>query len=112
MLGMLSSVVAAAGTIERAGAGLSGLSTGSSVWPVRRWSRLAPQMPEWQCGPVPRNLERCANRSAHRAGHVKYGGLPASAARVADPGVVDWQASNPDKFGDKLIFAIGTKRRL
>jgi len=45
-------------------------------------------------------------------GHVKYGGLPASAARVADPGVVDWQASNPDKFGDKLIFAIGTKRRL
>ena len=27
-------------------------------------------MPEWQCGPAPRNLERCANCSAHRAGHV------------------------------------------
>jgi hypothetical protein len=31
---------------------------------------------------------------------------------MADPGVVDRQASNPDKFSDKLIFAIGTKRRL
>jgi hypothetical protein len=63
-------------------------------------------MPEWQCGQPPWNLERCANRSARRAGHVKYGGLPASAARMADPGAVDWQASNPDKFSDKLMFAI------
>jgi len=29
---------------------------------------------------------------------------------MADPGVVDRQASNPDKFSDKLMFVMGTKR--
>jgi len=37
-------------------------------------------------------------------------GFPASAARMADPAAADWQASNPDKFSDKLMFVMGTKR--
>jgi hypothetical protein len=109
MLGMLSSVVAAAGAIERgwrrivrfidrfkrmAGSSLVETCTANARMAMRSGAPEPRAMREPQCAPR------------------KYGGLPASAARMADPGVVDWQASNPDKFGDKLIFAIGTKRRL
>jgi hypothetical protein len=75
MLGMLSSVVAASGSIE---AGWHRTVRFIDRFKRRfvNWSRLAPQMPEWQCGQPPRNLERCVNRSAHGAGHVKYGRLP------------------------------------
>jgi len=112
MLGMLSSVVAAAGRS-------SGLAPDCPVYrPVQAYGRFV----------VGRDLHRkCRNgnavrrpgtssdartavRTARAMSHTT--GSPASAARIADPGVADWQASNPDKFGDKLIFAIGTKRRL